>query len=180
MAVAVARTVRTGFTCEECGASAPKWQGKCPSCEAWNSLVEDAAPRPAGRSAGAPGVVVPLADALAEAAHRLSSGFVEVDRVLGGGLVPGSVVLLGGDPGVGKSTLALQVLARMQREALYCSGEESGAQVALRASRVGAVGEGLQLLVETELDAVLATIEAWGMRTSLITPAAETRWPTVR
>jgi DNA repair protein RadA/Sms len=163
MAVAAGRPPRTRFVCASCGAHSPRWEGRCPECEEWNSLSEELLPRAHKKElAAAVGDVMLLADAPADG-RRLPTGFAEVDRVLGGGIVPGSVILLGGDPGVGKSTLALQIADRAARAgaaALYCSGEESGAQVGLRARRTGCSAAGIELLVETDLDTVLATIEA--------------------
>src|SRR4051795_5611574 len=128
----------TIFTCSTCGATAAKWHGRCPSCGDWNTLVEEAAPAPgAGRgapTAAGPARPAPRRGARAEEAARLRTGIGELDRVLGGGIVPGSVVLLGGSPGIGKSTLtamALGTLARAGRRVLYVSGEESAAQIKL-------------------------------------------------
>src|SRR6202790_5789911 len=137
---------RFHFICSSCGAEAPKWQGRCPACEAWNSLSE-AAVRLTGR--GAPRVAAaastPMEAVMAAPARLGPSGSFELDRVLGGGIVPGSVVLLGGDPGIGKSTLLLQVAAQVaaSRAVLYASGEESVAQVSLRAQRLALTSEGL-------------------------------------
>ena len=155
---------RVHFICSACGAEAPKWQGRCPACEAWNSLSE-AAVRLTGR--GAPRVAAaastPMEVVMAAPARLGPSGSFELDRVLGGGIVPGSVVLLGGDPGIGKSTLALQVAdacGDQASPALYCSGEESLEQLALRARRLGCGGARVRLLVESDVDTVVATIEA--------------------
>ena len=156
---------RVRFICSACGAEAPKWQGRCPACEAWNSLSE-AAVRLGGR--GAPrvsrsGVSTPMEAVMSAPVRLHATGSLEVDRVLGGGIVPGSVVLLGGDPGIGKSTLALQVSHRCGDQAspaLYCSGEESLEQLALRARRLGCTGARVRLLVESDVDTVIATIEA--------------------
>lgn len=156
------------YTCRDCGASFPKWSGQCPDCQAWNSLdegiVETAASRgPKGRgnwSGTASAKVSNLAEVRAEAAgDRLSSGLSELDRVLGGGLVPGSVVLLGGDPGIGKSTLLLQAQDALSeaRGSLYVTGEESAAQVAMRARRLGLDPGRLDCLTETSLEVILAT-----------------------
>src|SRR5690606_13669028 len=153
--------------CEACGARQPKWQGQCPDCGAWNSIVESAAPdRRAARAERAQysGRVELARLNTLEAARieRLESGLGELDRVLGGGLVPGSVVLIGGDPGIGKSTLLLAAVANLavSRSVCYVTGEESLDQIALRARRMG-VGEApVQLLAETCVEAVLAQIEA--------------------
>jgi DNA repair protein RadA/Sms len=146
------------FLCSACGAETPKWQGSCPACGEWNVLEEVSAPRAAARARALAPAAVPLALAAAEApAERLGSGLGELDRVLGGGIVPGSVTLLGGDPGIGKSTLLLQVAAQAAAAApvLYATGEESGAQVALRARRLGLPAGALEVLPETHLESVL-------------------------
>ena len=159
----------TAFVCSACAHEAPKWHGRCPSCGEWNSLVEEArAPAPSRRGgAGAPnGRVarpVRLADVQAVKIARLLTGIGELDRVLGGGLVPGSLVLLGGSPGIGKSTLtsmALGNLAGAGRRTLYVSGEESAAQIKLRADRLPGAALEVPVLAETDLDTVLATLDA--------------------
>src|SRR5690606_17372741 len=138
--------VRTLFFCTECGNETPRWQGQCPACNAWNTLAEEPAPekRRAARGAAPAAAaatrahVVRLADVETADAARWPSGMAEFDFVLGGGTVPGSLVLVGGEPGIGKSTLLLQVAARLQgagHRALYVSGEESAAQTRLRAER---------------------------------------------
>jgi DNA repair protein RadA/Sms len=156
---------RTIFRCQGCGHEAGRWHGRCPGCGEWNSLVEEVM---AGRSAAraAPGETAPIAvDQVAEpdGTQRLGTGLGELDRVLGGGLVAGSVVLLGGEPGVGKSTLLCQMLKgladREDGRVLYVSGEESVAQVAMRARRVGASAPRLELLAETALERILAQAE---------------------
>lgn len=146
---------KTAYVCTDCGAHAVKWQGQCPECEAWNTL---AVSRPAGSAGRAAGARPTLQSALAEeSGRRHATGFTEFDRVLGGGLVPGSVVLLGGDPGVGKSTLLQQVAARLPEElnTCYASGEESLRQIAQRAQRLGLGERALHLLADTSLDNVL-------------------------
>jgi DNA repair protein RadA/Sms len=159
----------TVFSCQQCGAQTPKWHGRCPSCGAWNTLVEERATsaRASGRGAAAPTAAaarpVPLRDVSAAAAPRLTTGIGELDRVLGGGLVPGSLVLLGGSPGIGKSTLtnmALGHIAAAGQATLYVSGEESAAQIRLRAQRLGRAALEVPVLAETDLDAVLATLQA--------------------
>jgi DNA repair protein RadA/Sms len=154
------------FSCSACGAQSPKWHGQCPSCGEWNTLAEERAPT--GRAAQRParGPVarpVPLREVAAERAPRLATGIGELDRVLGGGLVPGSLVLLGGSPGIGKSTLtnmALGNLAAEGRATLYVSGEESAAQIRLRAERLGDDALSVPVIAETSLEVVLATLEA--------------------
>ena len=145
------------YACTECGYSAGRWFGKCPGCNAFGSLVEEmpAAAKPATRP------VLRLVDVNAEEAHRIPTGVPELDRVLGGGLVPASLVLVGGEPGVGKSTLLLTALGAISaggRRALLVTGEESTAQVKLRAARLGGTQD-VEILAETELDAVCATLE---------------------
>ncbi len=160
---------QTVFTCSTCGSTAAKWHGQCPSCGDWNTLVEEAAPARAagGRGAAAPPAVaaraVPLRDIRAEEVARLRTGIGELDRVLGGGIVPGSVVLLGGSPGIGKSTLTAMALGRLARDGrrvLYVSGEESAAQIKLRAERLPEGALDVPVLAETDLGTVLATLEA--------------------
>ncbi|HET8654705.1 MAG TPA: DNA repair protein RadA [Longimicrobiaceae bacterium] len=163
----MART-KTRFVCTECGNDAPRWQGQCPACSAWNSLVEEIVPkavRRVERAPGIPGVVsggaapVRLRDVQGTQGERWSSGLGEFDFVLGGGLVPGSVVLVGGEPGIGKSTILLQVAAQLQERGhrtLYVSGEESALQVRLRADRLGAAAGEVVVLAETELGAILS------------------------
>ncbi len=138
---------KTIYTCQECGASSPKWLGKCPGCGAWNTLVESVAePVGAGKnrfqSLARSQPVATLSEIEASDVERQPTGLDELDRVLGGGIVEGGVVLIGGDPGIGKSTLLLQALDALSRQAkaLYVTGEESGAQVALRSRRLGLDG----------------------------------------
>jgi DNA repair protein RadA/Sms len=150
------------FVCSECGTASPRWLGKCPGCGAFGTLVEETrdAPGVASGSAQA-GVPVPLGQVMTSEAQRISTGVPELDRVLGGGLVPASLVLVGGEPGVGKSTLllsALGAISRADRPVLLVTGEESAAQVSLRASRLGGA-EQVSILAETNLDVVCATLE---------------------
>jgi DNA repair protein RadA/Sms len=147
------------FACTECGYSAGRWFGKCPGCDAFGTLVEEVPPAAGGASSG-PRPLLRLVDVETAEAARIPTGVAELDRVLGGGLVPASLVLVGGEPGVGKSTLLLSALAAISRErrALLVTGEESVAQVKLRAERLGGA-ESVEILAETELDAVCATLE---------------------
>src|SRR5206468_1921862 len=156
---------RTVFVCQQCGHAAPRWLGQCPGCEAWNTLAEEAAPESRARSARAPAptgtVPRPLVAVSAGESLRRSTGMGELDRVLGGGLVQGSVVLVGGDPGIGKSTLALQAcgaLARQGLPVLYVAGEESPEQVRLRADRLGMAGAGVLVVAETVAESVAELI----------------------
>ena len=151
--------------CTECGASFPKWSGKCLSCGAWNSLVEDVegpddrASLATGLALVPPGEARPIGDIDPRASDPTPTAIDEFDRVLGGGLVPGSVTLLGGEPGIGKSTLLLQLLARAAGPVLYVTAEESAQQVRLRADRLGAVSPELWLLPETNLPHIVAAID---------------------
>jgi DNA repair protein RadA/Sms len=145
------------FACGACGGETLKWQGQCPHCGEWNSLEQRAAAAPARKSAATvAATAAPLDEAQAEGSRRAETGHHELDRVLGGGIVPGSVVLLGGDPGIGKSTLLLQVAAHLaqSRPVLYASGEESVAQVALRARRLGLSTGQLAVVADSDLDAI--------------------------
>ncbi|HXZ58153.1 MAG TPA: ATPase domain-containing protein, partial [Gaiellaceae bacterium] len=152
----MARTA-TQFACTDCGYSAGRWFGKCPSCGAFGTLVEE---EPAG-AAAASRPTLRLVDVEAEQGERIATGVAELDRVLGGGLVPASLVLVGGEPGVGKSTLLLTALGSISaaRTALLITGEESPAQVKLRADRLGGAAN-VEILPETELEGVCATLEA--------------------
>ncbi len=148
------------YQCGECGATTPKWLGRCPSCQAWDSL-EEVRPQPqSGSAAAKPAEPVPLGRAGLDPERRDPAGVAELDRVLGGGLVEGMVVLVGGEPGIGKSTLMLQLAAAVGRErrpVLYVAAEESARQVGLRARRLGVSPEGVAVLAETGLETVLAT-----------------------
>ncbi|MGD2111925.1 MAG: ATPase domain-containing protein, partial [Gammaproteobacteria bacterium] len=157
---------RTSYTCNVCGSQFPQWAGQCGECGNWNTLVEGvaapAAPtRFAGYSGGRGGLVTPLADVRPDAHVRSSVGLAELDRVLGGGLVAGSVVLLGGDPGIGKSTLLLQVLAALAGDlaSLYVTGEESLEQISLRARRLGIDGRAIRLYSETAVERIITTAQ---------------------
>ena len=152
---------KTAYICSDCGASFSKWTGQCPDCKEWDTLSETAV-APAvknsrfGGYAGALAEVQPMAAVQMETATRLTTGLKELDRVLGGGLVPGSVVLIGGDPGVGKSTGLLQVCCDMSQrvKTLYVTGEESLQQIAMRAKRLGLPDQDLLLTAETQVEAI--------------------------
>ncbi|MDR1310812.1 MAG: DNA repair protein RadA [Burkholderiaceae bacterium] len=156
--------VRTNYTCGECGHTTSKWAGQCAGCSQWNSLLETPVEKKGSRFSAhglteqAP--VQRLSEIAVVDAQRIITGVSEFDRVLGGGLVPGGVVLIGGDPGIGKSTLLLQALASLARvqKVLYVSGEESGAQVALRARRLALPTQDLQLQAEIQLEKIQATL----------------------
>ncbi|WP_075204284.1 DNA repair protein RadA [Haematomicrobium sanguinis] len=155
---------RTSYRCIECGWSTSKWVGRCPECQAWGSVDEVNAPNLGTTASSAPvREASPIAQIDASAAAFRATGINELDRVLGGGLVPGAVILLAGEPGVGKSTLALDVAARVARldhRVLYVTGEESASQVKLRAERIGAVAETLRVSADTDLGRALGQIEA--------------------
>lgn len=165
--------LKTLFTCTECGASAPKWQGQCPGCGLWNTLVETVAEKPSAtrfQPLASVSEVRPLSEVEATEDERIATGIAELDRVLGGGIVMGGVVLIGGDPGIGKSTLLLQALAHLstQLPTLYVSGEESSRQVALRAKRLNLNAADLPLLAEIQLEKILAILEERKPRVAVI------------
>jgi DNA repair protein RadA/Sms len=157
--------IKAKFVCQECGTESSKWFGRCPGCEAWNSLVEEVESKSSQKTAwfGKKIQSVPqsLADITTEEQDRYSTNSSEFDRVLGDGIVPGSVVLIGGDPGIGKSTLLLQLAYRFARTTgtvLYVSGEESAKQIKLRAERLGSAGDRLFIYSENNLELVISTI----------------------
>jgi DNA repair protein RadA/Sms len=163
---------KTIFTCSDCGGTTPRWLGKCPACGAWNTLIESTLD--AGGSAknrytsqfqalAKTSELTKLGDIEATDVDRSPTGMEELDRALGGGIVEGGVVLIGGDPGIGKSTLLLQALDALQRKGmntLYVTGEESGAQVALRSRRLGLANSQVQVLAEIQLEKILATLQS--------------------
>jgi len=163
---------KTIFTCSDCGGTTPRWLGKCPACGAWNTLIESTLD--AGGSAknrytsqfqalAKTSALTKLGDIEATDVDRSPTGMEELDRALGGGIVEGGVVLIGGDPGIGKSTLLLQALDALQRKGmntLYVTGEESGAQVALRSRRLGLANSQVQVLAEIQLEKILATLQS--------------------
>ena len=162
----MAKAKTTAFFCKECGFESAKWMGQCPGCRQWNTFVEELT----GKKDSVSGKLKPLKKAKpsllseisVEEKDRVTTGYAELDRVMGGGVVAGSLVLVGGDPGIGKSTLLLQVcrnLAAVGRKVLYISGEESLKQIKLRANRIGTVTGELLFLCETSLDVIAETIE---------------------
>lgn len=172
LAGAVAK-LKSIYTCNECGGESTKWQGQCPHCSAWNTLTESVAePVSAHRyaSIAKSSVVQTLANVEAEEVPRFSSGVAEFDRVLGGGLVPGGVVLIGGDPGIGKSTLLLQALAHLAptQRVLYVSGEESAQQIALRAKRLALDARSMNLLAEIQLERIQAALASCAPQVAVI------------
>lgn len=158
---------KTVFICQQCGQNYSKWMGKCQECGAWNSVVEERTVVPTGKNknrviANAQERPLALSEIPSENSNRIKSGISELDNVLGGGLVPGSALLIGGEPGIGKSTLLLQIAERFASKSLpvlYVSGEESPSQISLRASRLGATNDNIQVLSETSLEATKNHIE---------------------
>lgn len=156
---------KTIFVCQSCGYHSPKWLGRCPECSEWDSLVEEKLSPSLSANTSKPARVsqpVPINSVEMSPQRRIKAGMQEFDRVLGGGLVPGSLVLVGGDPGIGKSTLMLQVLHRLadtQHRVLYISGEESLEQMKLRSDRLGLVSEGLWVVSEVELESITAVAD---------------------
>jgi DNA repair protein RadA/Sms len=163
---------KTAYVCAECGASALQWFGTCPSCGAAGTLSEAAAER-RGKVAGVGSRAI--AEIEAKDFERMPTGVEELDRALGGGLVPGQVILLGGDPGIGKSTLLLQTMSSMQEGSLYVTGEESAEQVALRARRLALDAGGVRLAAETQLERVLGGLDAARPRVAVV-DSIQTLW----
>ena len=165
----MAKGKKSIFFCQNCGHEESKWLGQCPMCKEWNTFVEEKVSVTRGNTAAVQQVrdakdakVVTLSSITTDDDERMQTGILELDRVLGGGIVPGSLVLVGGDPGIGKSTLLLQVcrnLALSGNSVLYISGEESLRQIKLRANRIGTFNENLQLLCEINLDTVREIME---------------------
>src|SRR3954464_3607474 len=160
----------TVYACSSCGHESPKWHGRCPGCGEWNSLVEERAVSAPRGGLGAKGSAkaakpVPLREVEAAQVARITTGMAEFDRVLGGGVVPGSLVLIGGDPGIGKSTLLAQAADKLSGQGmtvLYVSGEESERQIKMRGERLGLQAENLYLLPETNLENIFDEIERMG------------------
>jgi DNA repair protein RadA/Sms len=171
------------FVCQNCGAVSNRWQGKCDACGEWNTLVEEgvAAPAPGGGRASRKGRLIKLEPLTGETqeAPRLPSGVAEFDRVTGGGLVRGSVLLMAGDPGIGKSTILIQVaaaLANAGHRAVYISGEEAVAQVRLRADRLGLGGAAVELAAETSVEDIIATLSEGKLPRLVVIDSIQTMW----
>jgi len=169
------KRAKTAYVCNDCGASALQWFGTCPSCGAAGTLSETATERSGVRSTRAAAPTITLAEVQPKDLERIPTGIAELDRALGGGLVPGQVALLGGDPGIGKSTLLLQALSAMTEEVLYLTGEESVEQVALRARRLALQAAGVRLAAETQLERVLGALEAARPRVAVV-DSIQTLW----
>jgi DNA repair protein RadA/Sms len=181
----MAKAARSLFVCQNCGAVAPRWTGKCASCGEWNTIVEEAqaAPVPgtglAKSSKGRAAALRLLSDTAGDKIDRMPTGLAELDRVTGGGIVPGSALLIGGEPGIGKSTLLLQVAAAFAaggRRAVYFTGEEATAQVRLRAERLGLAHVPLELASETSLSNVLATLAEGKPADLVVIDSIQTLW----
>ena len=176
----------TTYVCQSCGGISPRWAGKCPACEGWNTLVEEAGGGATGTAHGIPKaqtkaktLELETLSGSTEEAPRLPTGIAELDRVTGGGLVPGSALLIGGEPGIGKSTLLLQVsaaLADKGRNAVYFSGEEASAQIRLRAQRLGLTQSPVKLAAETNLNNILATLGKGKTPDLVIIDSIQTLW----
>ena len=176
----MAKKIRTVFFCSSCGHESAKWLGQCPACKEWNTMVEAPVPaKAAGTSAAAmsaahPGIrqkPVPLSAVEETGEERFSTGFAELDRVLGGGVVAGSMILLGGDPGIGKSTILLQAARNMAASGIdivYISGEESLRQIKMRGRRIGSISDKLRFLCETDLESITATLQEEKPRLAII------------
>ncbi|PIW70710.1 MAG: DNA repair protein RadA, partial [Ignavibacteriales bacterium CG12_big_fil_rev_8_21_14_0_65_30_8] len=155
------KKTKTKYICSNCGYETPKWLGKCPECESWESFTEEIieenkrSPKPFKGKIN----VQKINDIAANETDRITSGIVEFDRVLGGGLMPGSIVLLGGDPGIGKSTLAMQTTAKLTDKVLYVTGEESTKQIKIRSQRLNLNSDDFFVLAETNLSAVISAIK---------------------
>ena len=178
---------RTTFVCQNCGAVAQRWQGRCEACSEWNSMIEESGAAGIGAQAamasrgGRKGRVFPLEGLTGEThdAPRVRSGIAELDRVTGGGFVPGSVLLIGGEPGIGKSTLLIQACARLasqNRRVVYISGEEAVAQVRLRAQRLGLAGAPVELAAETSVEDIIATLGQGRAPALVIIDSIQTMW----
>jgi DNA repair protein RadA/Sms len=180
----MAKPARSSFVCQSCGAVASRWTGKCASCGEWNTLVEEieAGPVPGmGLARASQGRIIPLEtlNGPTAAAPRIATGLAELDRVTGGGIVPGSALLIGGEPGIGKSTLLLQLAAALGargRRAVYFSGEEAVAQIRLRAERLGLSGAPVALASETNLANILATLGQGRPADLIVIDSVQTVW----
>lgn len=157
---------KTIFVCQECGSESPKWIGRCPSCNNWNTYVEEVKITKAGSSRHAPVIEKEKSgprsfnQIKSENYTRINTGITELDRILGGGIVPGSFILLGGEPGIGKSTLALQIALESKEKVLYVSGEESDGQIKMRSERIGKTNENCLIFTETHLQDILLQFNA--------------------
>ena len=160
--------IKTAWFCTECGNESSKWMGQCPACGAWNTMVEEkvatgAAPRSEVRTGRADNAPVPLSEAKCDAGERIQLNLPEFERLLGGGLVRGSLVLLGGEPGIGKSTLSLQIpLLNPSLKVLYATGEESVSQVKMRADRIGGNQDNCFIFSETQMELILKEAKRLG------------------
>lgn len=152
---------RIKYVCSSCGYESLKWIGRCPSCESWNTFTEELIEekKTGKKSHAADEQITKLSDHVVETEERVKTNIAEFDRVLGGGLMPGSVVLIGGDPGIGKSTLVMQAASKVDGDVLYVTGEESANQISLRAKRLKVTGDKISIMTETDLDVILGGIK---------------------
>lgn len=174
------------FVCQSCGAATAKWSGRCESCGAWNSIVEEAVstgvgsgPKSRGNAKRGQRIELQVLSGVSEDAPRVATGITEFDRVTGGGLVPGSALLVGGDPGIGKSTLLLQALASLSAKGApvaYISGEEAVAQIRLRGKRLGLSDRVVHLAAETNVETIVATLDASGPFAAVVIDSIQTLW----
>lgn len=169
------------FTCSNCDAQFPKWQGRCPECGAWGSIAEGDLKKTRTATSGKPGAAVSFSEVSEAASERIPSGIREIDRVLGGGVVPGSLILIGGDPGIGKSTLVLQLAVAIAEggKVLYVSGEESASQVKMRLSRLTPHGGSIRFLGETNIETIIATIDSESPRFVVVDSIQTMFWPQI-
>ena len=157
--------VKTAFFCQNCGYEAPKWLGKCPSCSEWNTFVEELVEKQLptivafSTSSGRNAKALPLQEIETNGQRRIVLPDTEINRVLGGGIVPGSLILFGGEPGIGKSTLLLQLAVQVQMKVLYVSGEESEQQIKMRAERIGEMNQNCFILTETNIQNIFKQAE---------------------
>jgi DNA repair protein RadA/Sms len=176
--------VHTNYVCQACGAISPRWQGKCESCGAWNTILEEtaaAAAVPVAQRTSRKGRSIRLEPlgGVTEEAPRIASGIAEFDRVLGGGFVRGSVVLLGGDPGIGKSTILIEVAAKLAgagRRVIYVSGEEAIGQVRMRAERLGLAAASIELAAETNVEDIVSTLSGGVLPSLVVIDSIQTMW----
>lgn len=170
--------IKAVFTCQECGCQSPKWLGKCPDCGSWNSMVEENLTKGSSTLSGEHSRPIPICDVPPQTESRVTTGLSELDRVLGGGIVPGSLVLIGGDPGIGKSTLLLQAMQHLADkcgQVLYVSGEESASQTRLRGERLGVSHKKLMILAENSLEAILTHAKQLSPK-AMVVDSIQTVW----
>ncbi|MDP3581980.1 MAG: DNA repair protein RadA, partial [Ignavibacteria bacterium] len=161
---------RIKYVCSSCGYESLKWIGRCPSCESWNTFTEELIEekKTGKKNHAGDEQITKLSDHVVESEERVKTNIAEFDRVLGGGLMPGSVVLIGGDPGIGKSTLVMQAASKVDGDVLYVTGEESANQISLRAKRLKITGDKISIMTETDLDVILGGIKKLGPKVVIV------------